>query len=259
MFIPNLAILATAVILLTPSLVSANLLKPLPPRAALIDLWFQPVLDFDKDACYHVAAVDANGNTNEGLDPSKSSITDCRAEAHLYHSNAYSRHMCNHGWCAVVYAYYFEMDSIDTGFGNKGHRHDWEHVVVWVKDKAVKYVATSAHGLFDTHSHHDVHFQGNHPKIVVHKDWKLSRNMRLAKEKDDDIENHFGEWFQAHLVDWSGFPSYYARDQLVNKNYGSAHMQFKDDQIGGLIAKSIPSWARDEGFDSKYDDGSWSF
>ncbi|KAF2683596.1 putative secreted protein [Lentithecium fluviatile CBS 122367] len=251
MFVSKLAFLATAM-----PFVKANLLNPLPPKAAAIDLKFQPVMDFDTDSCYNVAAIDADGNTNAGLDPSKYSTDDCRAEGQLWHSNAYSRHMCNRGWCAIIYAYYFEMDSVDVVVDNAGHTHDWEHVVVWVKDDAVQYVATSAHGDFDIHDASDVRFQDTHAKIVYHMDWKRTRNMRLAKSKDDDIENHTGEWFTAHLVGWTGFPSDDLREKLVNADFGSAHMQFRDSEAGGKIAESMPQAARDDEFDCAYDDGS---
>jgi hypothetical protein len=250
MFIPNLAF--------TPTLVSANILNPLPIRAATLDRSFQPVMDFDKDSCYNTAAVDANGKTNQGLDPADASTTQCRSETQLYHSNAYSRHMCNRGWCAIIYAYYFEMDSVDLIFTNKGHRHDWEHVVVWLKSNSVTHVATSAHGEFNIHEVSDVRFQGLQPKIVYHMDWKRTRNMRLAEKSDDTIENALGKWFSSPLVDWSGYPSSNVRDQLINHDFGDARMQFSDGDIGGILAKSMPDEASSDGFDCAFDDGSQS-
>lgn len=248
--------LASTLALLKPCLVDADTLSPLPSRAVPIDLKYQPVMDFDKDSCYNTAAVDVNGDVNNGLNPSTSGTKDCRNVLRLMRNNVYSRHMCNRGWCAIIYAYYFEMDSVDLVVGNAGHRHDWEHVVVWVKNNVVRSVATSAHGNFDIHPGTKVRFQDTHPKIVYHMDWKRTRTMRLAEAKDDKIENEFGVWFLGALVDWSGFPSYYLRDQLLNHDFGSAHMQFSDAEIGGKLAKSMPQDARNEGFDCAYNDGS---
>lgn len=215
-------------------------------------------MDFESNCCYNVAAVDANGNINTGLDPVKAHLEDCRGDGQLFHSNSYSRHMCNRGWCAIMYGYYFEMDSVTIipGVLNEGHRNDWEHVAVWVKDGAVKYVSTSAHGDFNVSPVSDVRFKGTRPKIVYHKDWKLTRNMRLAKAADDNVENSTGDWFDSHLVGWDGFPSTSIRDKMVTYNFGSAHMQFVNDEFPHFLSKSMPQEAADAGFDCGYDDGS---
>ncbi|ORX97440.1 secreted protein [Clohesyomyces aquaticus] len=252
--------LASFLILQIPYLASAILLDPLPIHADPIDIKFQPVMDFDKDSCYNIAAVDASGTIDVGLDPSVATIKGCRDLKRLAHSNAYSRHKCNRGWCAIIYAYYFEMDSVDLVFTNAGHRYDWEHVVVWVKDNTAKYVATSAHGDFPTYTTDQVRFfQDTHAKIVYHKDGVQTRSMRLAKQKDEKIENHLGTWFLSPLVGWNGFPSDSVRNALVSHDFGHAHMQFEDSSIGGMLAKSMPKEAANDEFDCAYDDGSQTF
>lgn len=120
----------------------ANVLNPLGSDATEGALKWQPVLDFDKDTCYHTAAIDSSGNTNAGLEPS-SSEDECRSEDRLWHCNTYARERCNHYWCAYMYGYYSEMD-YDAWTG--GHRHDWEHVIVWTLHDEVTYVSWSAHG-----------------------------------------------------------------------------------------------------------------
>ena len=54
----------------------------------------------------------------------------CRDSWDLDNTNAYSRVKCNNGWCAYMYALYFEKDQAALGPGSAGHRNDWEHVVV---------------------------------------------------------------------------------------------------------------------------------
>lgn len=64
---------------------------------------FQPVLDYDTDSCYNVAAIDADGNVAEGLEPDGGNLTgDCRDEADLDNQNVYSRTRCNNDWCVAM-------------------------------------------------------------------------------------------------------------------------------------------------------------
>lgn len=135
--------LKTIALAILPTMVTADkLLNPLPPNASDGAFKFQPLLDFDTNTCYHTAAIDAGGNINEGMRPS-GGVSFCRSEDRLWHCNTYSREKCNHYWCAYMYAYYSEMDYAGwTG----GHRHDWEHVIVWALHNEVKYVSWSAHG-----------------------------------------------------------------------------------------------------------------
>ncbi|KAI1256152.1 hypothetical protein MGN70_002313 [Eutypa lata] len=228
----------------------------LPQSATDDELTFQPSLDFDTDGCYNTPAIDADGNVAEGLDHNYTGGADeCRDESDLDNNNVYVRTRCNNGWCAYLYDYYFEKDVavqhvIDAG----GHRHDWEHIAVFVRDGAVQVVAASAHGDYDTKSagDGDVRMDGDtHPKIVYHKDGGSTHAFRFANEADDGIENAKGVWFRGALVDWDGFPGT-TRDTLVGHDFGSASFALKDDSYQGQLDK-----ARDdlvEGFDSGVDE-----
>lgn len=92
---------------------------------------FQPAMDFDTDGCYNVPAIGADGRTSEGLDPRSGDSDGCRDPSDLANNNVYARQRCNNGWCAYIYDYYFEKDTAFFGLG--GHRHDWEHIAVWVQ------------------------------------------------------------------------------------------------------------------------------
>ena len=126
----------------------ANLLGATPDNATPGALKWQPVLDFDRDTCLHTAAIDEWGNLNEGLTTNQ--FSQCSDGDRLQHANTYSRQRCNHGWCAYMYAYYAEMDatvaSIATTGRIGGHRHDWEHVIVWTLNDEMSFVSWSAHG-----------------------------------------------------------------------------------------------------------------
>jgi hypothetical protein len=61
-----------------------------------------------------------------------------------------------------------------------GHRHDREHVVVWVENGTARYVSTSAHGRFVVTAAAAVRWDGTHPKVVYHKDGAGSHAFRPA-------------------------------------------------------------------------------
>jgi hypothetical protein len=216
--------------------------RALPQRATQADLKWQPSLDFDRDGCYNTPAIDANGKVAEGLDHHYTGgSSGCRDLSDLNNNNVYSRQRCNNGWCAYVYDYYFEKDVavqhvIDAG----GHRHDWEHIVVFVQDDTPKMVAASRHGDYTT-------------KNVYHKEGGTTHAFRFANAKDDKIENHKGVWFRGALVSWNGFPGN-TRGILVNHDFGKASMAIKDSSFKSNIDKARNKGA--PGFDSGRDDGS---
>jgi hypothetical protein len=116
---------------------------PNPPRALPAsftdqDFHYSPVMDYDTDSCYNVPAVgyDSSGNiaVAQGLPLGDHSTDCCRDKSDLDNTNAYSRQRCNSGYCAYMYAYYFEKDvGADIVGDAAGHKNDWEHVIVWVK------------------------------------------------------------------------------------------------------------------------------
>ena len=101
----------------------------------------------------------------------------------MENTNAYVRTWCTLGWCAHKYALYFEKDQTRGG-EIAGHRNDLEHIIVWVKDDVVRYVATSAHGDYTVRSAKAVRFDDTHPKIVYHKDGLTTHAFRFATGGD---------------------------------------------------------------------------
>lgn len=169
----------------------------LPQRATADDLRWQPSLDFDTDGCYNVPAIDAEGNVAEGLPYEWVGLSsDCRDESDLDNNNVYSRQRCNSGWCVYLYGYYFEKDVPVANFFGGGHRHDWEHIAVWVSTETgrAEYVGASQHGNYELKPAADVRWDGDHPKIVYHKDGASTHCFRFAGEADENIENHKGVW-----------------------------------------------------------------
>jgi hypothetical protein len=263
----TLAVLAAALLPLAnaASLVSSAHILPrdnpakIPTCAPDNDKKFQPAFDFDTDSCYNVPAIGADGTLNPGLNNCYTSNTSgCRDASFLDNSNAYSRSRCNNGWCIYMYGYYFQKDVAlqhVCGVG-AGHRHDWEHVVVWTQGDQVKYVGTSAHGKYHLKEAKDVRWDGTHPKIVYHKDGASTHAMRFASEGDDNpVENDKHAWFYADLISYNGFPNDGLRDKLMGANFGSATMDIKDGRFPAAI-DSAKDGHGDIALDVNRDDGS---
>ncbi|MGW6513098.1 NPP1 family protein, partial [Streptomyces niveus] len=174
------------------------------------------------------------------LNPSGALNGQCRDSWDLDNTNGYSRSKCNNGWCAIMYGLYFEKDQAVIGSGLGGHRHDWEHVVVWVQNDQVQYVSTSAHGNFDIQTRDQMRFDGTHAKVVYHKDGIGTHAFRPANGNDEPPENHQGSWQFPRLVGWNGYPAG-LRDKLSQANFGSAVFGLKDGNFNGHLVKAKPA------------------
>ena len=110
-----------------------------------------------------------------------------------------------------------------------GHRHDWEHIVVFVEGDTARVVAASKHGDYETKDAKDVRWEGNRPKMVYHKDGGTTHCFRFGSAADDKIENHRGVWFRGALVGYeTGFPDVGLRDKLMNADFGAGSIAIKD-------------------------------
>lgn len=235
-------VLSSAVAMVFAASGSARAEPPqaLPAHADSLEQTYQPALDYDTDGCYPTAAIGPDGTTNGGLKPSGALNGQCRDAWDLDNTNGYARQKCNNGWCAVMYGLYFEKDQAVAGSGLGGHRHDWEHIVVWVQNSEARYVATSAHGNFDIHSRDRVRWDGTHLKVVYHKDGASTHCFRPANSADEPPENHEGTWQYPALVGWNGYPAG-LRDKLSQTDFGSAVFGLKDSNFAAHLAKAKPS------------------
>ena len=231
---------ALALSVLFPATALADPPGALPVNATDFEKTFQPAFDYDKDGCYPTPAIGPDGTIAPGLSLGGDTNGHCRDSWDLDNTNSYSRQKCNNGWCAVMFTLYFEKDQASLGPGSAGHRHDWEHVVVWVKDNQVEYVATSQHGGFAVHDRAGMRFEGTHAKVVYHKDGGSTHCFRAANGNDDPPENHKGTWQYPALVGWDGYPAG-LRDKLVQADFGSATFGIKDGQFTGNLAKAKPA------------------
>ncbi|KAM0365998.1 hypothetical protein ACHAO7_010399 [Fusarium culmorum] len=237
---------------------SGEIMDPLPEAASRKELRFQPYLDYDMDGCYNTAAINEDGRINSGLKKGFSVHEYCRDKQHLLHSNAYSRKRCNHGYCAIMYDYYFEKDQAAA---LSGHRHDWENIVVFLKgDKVVRVAATEEHTKY-RYSRNcmpdkfcDIPSNGRHPKLVYHKVHGDLHSFRFAKMEDgetelEEPENPLGRWFKSPLVGWDYWPSDELRDTLVNWPDKMVKPSIGDKKFGRALEKAAGSGRMVPGFD----------
>jgi hypothetical protein len=212
----------------------------LPGNAEQFEQKWQPAYDYDTDGCYPSPAIGPDGTLNGGLNPTGALDGGCHDQSDLDNTNGYSRYKCNNGWCAIAYGLYFEKDQAlaDTSIG--GHRHDWEHVVVWVQNDQAAYVATSAHGDFSVYASSAVLWQGDHAKVVYHKDGVGTHCFRLGNANDEPAENGYHTWQYPTLVGWNGYPAG-VRDKLTSADFGNAIFGLKDGAFNGLLQKAMPA------------------
>jgi hypothetical protein len=229
-----------ALVMALPADANADVLTLLPQNADGLEQTYSPAYDYDTDGCYATAAIGADGTINPGLSLGGDVNGHCHDYAQLANANTYSREKCNNGWCAVVYASYFEKDQATLGPAAIGHRHGWEHVVVWINNNQVQYVSVSQHTSYQVSAASSVRFDGTHPKIVYHKDGVSTHDFRFANTNDEPPENATGGWFYPRLVGWEGYPAGF-RDKLMNANFGSATIKITDGTFNSILANSMPS------------------
>lgn len=234
-------VLGTAALTVTSAALAYAAPPPhLPQNADGYEQSFSPAYDYDTDGCYATPAIGPDGTLNPGLKPTGALNGNCRDASDLENTNGYSREKCDNGWCAILYGSYFEKDQALPGISLGGHRHDWEHVVVWVQGGEAKYVATSAHGDFDIYAADQMRWEGTHPKVVYHKDGIGTHCFRPATANDEPPENHEHVWQYPALVGWDGYPAG-LREKLSAADFGSANFGLKDGNFVPHLEKALPA------------------
>ncbi|MEU9954303.1 NPP1 family protein [Streptomyces sp. NPDC050982] len=231
---------AMTLVVAIPATAHANVLTLLPQNANGLEQTYSPAYDYDSDGCYATAAIGADGTINPGLKLGGDVNGKCHDPAQLNNANTYSREKCNNGWCAVMYASYFEKDQVTLGPAAIGHTHDWEHVIVWINNNEVQYVSVSQHNSYQTLARSQIRFDGTHPKIVYHKDGLSSHCFRFASSSDEPAENATGNWFYPRLVGWEGYPAGY-RDKLSSADFGSATLKIDDGDFQWALDYTSPA------------------
>jgi hypothetical protein len=232
---------AIALLFVVPFVAFADPPRALDWSAPWPDRIYQPAMDYDNDGCYSTPAIGRDGTIAPGLNTTGAINGNCHDLSDLDNTNAYSRVKCNNGWCAYMYAYYFEKDQAVHGSGLGGHRHDWEHVVVWVQGEWGMYVSASIHGKYTVRHRNDIPWDetGKHPKVIYHKDGLSTHCFRHAGFGEEP-ENHKKQWQYQPLVGWDTFPGG-LRDKLAQADFGAAQLGLRDSWFAGELGKAKPA------------------
>lgn len=230
-------------VLLLLALPGTALAEEVPPEIpadfAAEDAKWAPAFDYDGDGCYPSVAIGVNGTLNGGLNNSGALDGQCHDPSDLENSNVYARAKRNNGWQAYLYDMYFQKDQAVPGLDAFGHRHDIEHVVVWVHEGSARYVATSAHGDYNVHPASEVGWDdGTHAKVVYHKDGLGTHAFRTAG-MDEQPENHWNDWHYPDLVSWNRFPGD-TRSILTGADFGSASLAISDGAFEDNLSNAKP-------------------
>lgn len=118
-----------------------------------------------------------------------------------------------------MYAWYMPKDSPASGMG---HRHDWEHAVVWLSalnaSATVQGVAVSRHGGHDTST--DPPMQGDTPLIGYESIWPLNHQMIFTDEVGGEQP----------LIAWESLTEE-ARVALTDTDFGSGNVPMKEENF----------------------------
>ena len=209
-----------------------------------------PVFDFDQDGCLPSAGIGRDGQMNGGLKTSGSLGGDCRESDFLKTSNTLHRYACKmvgtDEFCGHSYALYFMKDQVVAGADAFGHRHDWEHAMVWTKNGVMTHGAYSSHGDMFTKPTAELPVDAmGRLKIVYHKDGGLTHALRFAKP-GEIAENPYGEFVLPPLTSWftltgDSLSNQQMRDKLNSYDYGSATIPSKDSNFVSTLNNNRPS------------------
>ena len=209
-----------------------------------------PVFDFDGDGCFPSAGIGRDGQMNGGLATSGSLGGDCRESDFLKTSNTLHRYACKtvdlDEYCGHSYALYFMKDQVVAGADAFGHRHDWEHAMVWTKNGNMTHGAYSAHGDMFTKPTAELPLDSaGRLKIVYHKDGGLTHSLRFAKS-GEIAENPYGAFVLPPLTSWftlhgDSLSNQEMRNRLNSYDYGSASIPSKDSNFVSTLNSNRPA------------------
>jgi len=230
---------------------------------------YHPVFDMDGDSCLPSAAVSRTGTRNPGVSLGGGLTKRCRSRNFMTTSNTYHRwdrkRVNGDVWEVHLYDLYFEKDDASIfdwlrwKWHHYGHRHDVETVIMLFRNNQPQYVGVSAHGYYsgDQTRHWDsVPKQGNHTKVVYHKDGLLTHSFRFAHPREWDAENPRDAWVMPPLASWfemTGNRKSNAdmRHYLNSYSYGAASFKVKDSTCARETDnfRNEISWAGSPHFD----------
>ncbi|POM64123.1 Necrosis inducing-like protein NPP1 type [Phytophthora palmivora] len=181
------------------------------------------------NGCHPYPAVNEAGETSGGLKPTGAPSSSCKGSG--WGSQVYGRSTWYSGKWAIMYSWYFPKDSPSTGLG---HRHDWEHVVVWidnpdVENPTILAACPSAHSGYSKYvppSSDSV--DGNSVKVNYESHWPINHALDTTSKSGDSQD----------LIMWDQL-SDAARYALNTTDFGKANVPMND---GNFLTKLGNSW-----------------
>ncbi|POM59592.1 Necrosis inducing-like protein NPP1 type [Phytophthora palmivora] len=177
------------------------------------------------NGCHPYPAVNAAGETSGGL-----KTQGCKGSG--WGSQVYGRSTWYKGRWAIMYSWYFPKDSPSTGLG---HRHDWEHVIVWIDNPAVLNpkilaVTPSAHSGYSKYAPPKAGtITGNTAKVEYESHWPVNHAL--------DSTSKGGE--TQPLIMWDQMTEA-ARRSLNTVSFGDANVPMNEGNFMRKIANASP-------------------
>ncbi|KAG1690124.1 NLP effector protein 2 [Phytophthora capsici] len=216
-----------------PATIDHDQVKPFPqPQPVTISeraaMKFKPQLHV-VDGCHPYPAVNDAGETGGGLKTTGSPTAGCKGSG--WGSQVYGRSTWHRDVWAIMYSWYFPKDSPSTGLG---HRHDWEHVIVWISNPDVPNptilaVTPSAHSGYSKYAPPSADtVDGTSIKVRYESTYPMNHAT--------DVTTEAGE-FQ-DLIMWDQMTDA-ARNALNTVSFGDANVPMND---GNFVPKLDKAW-----------------
>ncbi|KAF2200997.1 necrosis-and ethylene-inducing protein-like protein 1 precursor [Delitschia confertaspora ATCC 74209] len=173
------------------------------------------------NGCVPFPAVDASGNTSDGLAPTGPPDGSCDKST----GQVYARSGSHNGLYAIMYSWYMPKDSPSSSLG---HRHEWENVVVWLSSQSLSAtihgVSISAHGRYQKTKY--PHLASGTSRSLIGYISIFPINHQLI-----DTSEQGGE---QPLIAWESLTSA-ARSAIQSTDWGAATPSFRDDNFESYL------------------------
>ncbi|OWY95736.1 Necrosis and ethylene-inducing protein 5 [Phytophthora megakarya] len=146
---------------------------------------FKPQLHIS-NGCHSYPAVNEIGDTGGGLKTTGAPSSKCKGSGHG--SQVYGRSGWHRDRWAIMYTWYFPKDMASTKLG---HRHDWEHAIIWIDNPDVPEpkiiaVAVSSHDGYSSKTEIPADMiKGTSILINYESNWPVNHELRFTTKGGD--------------------------------------------------------------------------